>query len=288
MVETATLIVQILNGLSFGFSIALVAIGLSLVFGTLDIVNFAHGEFYMMGAYGILVLIPILGNFWLAAAVAALAVGVIAIVIEKLAIEPLHGRDPLDTLIVTFGMVLIFQQLALEVFGGGTSTIEPPFTGSVSIAGITYPMSRLFVIVGCLVILLGVWYLLERTRLGILIRASAQDLETSRTLGVPADRIFMLTFGISAVLAAVAAAFLAPIRSVYPTMGSSVILDAFIVVIVGGLGSVSGAVIVALFIGLVQALSVLYLPPFSTQIISFVVLIVIMLVKPEGIFGESA
>jgi branched-subunit amino acid ABC-type transport system permease component len=228
------------------------------------------------------------GNFWVAAVVATVAVGVVALGIERLTIKPLQGRDPLHSLIVTFGLVLIFQQVALELFGGDTRNITPPFGGSVSFAGITYPTARLAIILGCVVILAGVWYLLERTRLGILIRASAQDLETARSLGVPADRVFMLTFVISAMLAALAAVFLAPIRAIFPTMGSSVILDAFIVVIIGGLGSVTGAVFAAVFIGLVQALSVLFLPPFYTQVISFAVLIVVMLLKPEGIFGGGS
>ena len=288
MVQIGTLLVQILNGISFGFSIALVAIGLSLVFGAMDVVNFAHGEFYMMGAYGILVLLPIVGNFWIAALIATVIVSIIAVVVERLTIRPLYGRDPLQSLIVSFGLVIIFQQAALEIFGGGTQSIAPPLTGSLSVAGIVYPMSRIAVIIGCLVTLAGVWYLLERTRLGIMIRASAQDLETARSLGVPADRVFMLTFGISAGLAAIAAAFLGPIRAVYPTMGASVILDAFIVVIIGGLGSVPGAVIAALFIGVIQSVSVLYLPAFMTQVSSFVVLIIILLIKPEGLLGGEA
>lgn len=296
MVTADLIVTQIINGLSFGFSIALVAIGLSLVFGSMDIVNFAHGEFFMMGGYGLFFLLPILaglpliGESWAlvyvtAMIIAAAIVALIAIVIEKLTLEPLQGRDPLQSLIVTFGLVLILQQIAFELFGGGIKQVRPMVSGSVSLAGISYPSNRLIAILGALLLLGGVYWILVKTRFGIQIRAAAQDRETARSLGVQADRVFMAAFGLSAILAVFAAAFLVPLRSLYPTVGATVILDAFIVVIIGGLGSITGAVVAALLIGLMQSLTVLFLPPFASQIASFALLIVVLLVRPQGLMG---
>lgn len=286
-VSPGTLLVQFLNGLSIGLSIALIAAGLTLIFGVMDIVNFAHGEFYMIGAYGTIAFIPFVGNFWVGLIGAVILTAVISIILERVTLKPLRGRDPLQSLIVTFGFVLIFQQAALEIFGGSPLEMPTPITGTLSVAGITYPWIRIATIIGAVIILGALFLFLSRTRLGIMMRASAEDLDTARTLGVPADRVFSLSIGISAVLAALAAPFLAPIRGVNPTMGAGVIVPAFIVVIVGGLGSVWGAVAAALIIGLVESMSVLFIPPFLSQVISLGVLIVVLLVRPEGLFGGT-
>ena len=286
-VSANTFIVQLLNGLSIGLSIALIASGLTLIFGVMDIVNFAHGEFYMIGAYGTVALVPIVGNFWVALVGAVIITVGISLLIERLTLKPLRGRDPLQSLIVTFGFVLVFQQLALEIFGGSPLEMPTPITGTLSIAGVTYPWIRIATIVGATIILAALFLFLSRTRLGIMMRASADDLNTARTLGVPADRVFSLSIGISAVLAALAAPFLAPIRGVTPTMGAGVIIPAFIVVIVGGLGSVTGAVVAALIIGMIEAMAVLFIPPFTAQIISLGVLILVLLARPEGLFGGN-
>lgn len=286
-VSAGTVVVQLLNGLSIGLSIALIASGLTLIFGVMDIVNFAHGEFYMIGAYGTIALTPVIGNFWIAVVAAAAFTFVISLLMERLTLKPLRGRDPLQSLIVTFGFVLIFQQLALEIFGGSPLGMPTPIKGTLSVAGITYPWIRIATIIGAVIILGALFLFLSRTRLGIMMRASADDLDTARTLGVPADRVFALSMGISAILAALAAPFLAPIRGVSPTMGAGVIIPAFIVVIVGGLGSVTGAVVAALIIGLVESMSVLFIPPFLSQVISLGVLILVLLVRPEGLFGGN-
>jgi branched-subunit amino acid ABC-type transport system permease component len=284
-VSLTTVLVQLLNGLSIGLSIALIAAGLTLIFGVMDIVNFAHGEFYMVGAYGVIALAPALGSFWLGLLGAVLLTAGIAVVLERITLKPLRDRDPLQSLIVTFGFVLILEQSALELFGGTPLEMPTPISGTVSLFGITYPWIRIATIIGAVIILSGLFVFLNRTRLGIMMRASAEDLDTARTLGVPADRVFSYSMGISAILAALAAPLLAPIRGVAPTMGSGVIVPAFIVVIVGGLGSVQGAVVAALLIGLVEAMSVLYIPPFASQIVSLGVLIVVLLVRPQGLFG---
>lgn len=285
-VSAGEVVVQTLNGISIGLSIALIAAGLTLIFGVMDIVNFAHGEFYMLGAYGTIVAIAYIGNFWVALAVAAVFVALLSVVIERITLKPIRERDPLQSLIVTFGFVLILQQAALEIFGGSPRGMPTPVSGTISIAGLTYPWVRIVTIIGSLLMIGFLFLFLARTRLGVMMRASAQNLDAARTLGVPADKVFSVSFALSAALAAIAAGFLAPIRGVSPTMGTGVILDAFIVVIVGGLGSVFGAVIAALIIGLAQALSVLVLPAFMSQIISLALLIVVLLIKPSGLFGD--
>jgi branched-subunit amino acid ABC-type transport system permease component len=285
-VEATTIVVQLLNGISIGLSIALIAAGLTLIFGVMDIVNFAHGEFYMIGAYGTIAFLPYLGNFWIAVAGAALFTAAFSVGMERVTLKPLRGRDPLQSLIVTFGFVLILQQLALEIFGGSPQEMPTPITGTLQIFGITYPWIRIAMIVGGVIILAALFYFLARTRLGIMMRASAEDLDTARALGVPSDRVFSLSIGISAILAALAAPFLGVVRGVNPTMGAGVIIPAFIVVIVGGLGSVWGAVVAALIIGLIESMTVLVLPPWMSQILALAVLIGVLLVRPEGLFGE--
>lgn len=284
-VEATTILVQFLNGVSIGLSIALIAAGLTLIFGVMDIVNFAHGEFYMIGAYGTIAFLPYIGSFWLAVAAGAVFTAAVAIGMERITLKPLRGRDPLQSLIVTFGFVLIFQQAALEIFGGSPKDMPTPITGTLQVFGITYPWIRLATIVGGVIIIAALFLFLSRTRLGIMMRASAEDLDTARALGVPSDRVFSLSIGISAILAALASPLLGVIRGVNPTMGAGVIVTAFIVVIVGGLGSVRGAVAASLLIGLIESMTVLFIPPWASQILALGVLIVVLLVKPEGLFG---
>jgi branched-chain amino acid transport system permease protein len=285
-VTAGEVLVQTLNGISIGLSLALIAVSLTLIFGVMDIVNFAHGEFYMLGAYGTIVIIGFVGNYWVGLVIAAVLVAIFGAVVEWITLRPIRDRDPLQSLIVTFGFVLVFQQTILEIFGGSPKNMPTPITGTLTFAGITYPWNRIAAMVGALVIIGGLFLFLSRTRLGIMMRASSQDLDAARTLGVPADRVFSISFALSVGLAALAAGFLAPIRGVSPTMGTGVILDAFIVVIVGGLGSVFGAVVAALLIGLTQSLSIIVLPSYMSQIIALLLLIIVLLVKPEGLFGE--
>jgi len=273
--------------------IALIAAGLTLIFGVMDIVNFAHGEFYMLGAYGVVILLPYIAGvigpgigFWIALVLSSILVAIFAIVLERLTLKPIRERDPLQSLIVTFGVVLILQQAVLEIMGGSQRGMPIPVSGTFSAGAVTYPWLRIATIVGGAVVIIALFIFLRQTRLGIMMRASAQDLDTARTLGVDADRVFSASFAISAALAAFAAGFMGAIRGVAPTMGLTVILDAFIVVIVGGLGSVFGAVIAALLIGLTQALSVLWLPNFMDRIIALALLVVVLLIKPEGLFGD--
>lgn len=282
MIET--LLISILNGLSTGLSIALIAVGLTLTFGVLHIINLAHAEFYMIGAYFTIVCIGVIGNYWLALLVASIAVAALSLPIERLTLEPIRDRDSIYSLIITFALLFISHQAAFEIFGGRTQSMEFPVSGSLTMGPVTYPTSRLVIIVAAGLILILVWLFLERTRFGLLIRACAQDIDNARNLGVPADRIYSLTFAFGAFLAAIAAGFLAPLSGVYPTMGLDVLIDAFIVVIIGGLGSIPGAILAALLVGLTRSFSVLVFPSWVAQLTVFALVIVVLLIKPEGIF----
>lgn len=288
MVNTELLIIQILNGISIGLSVALVAMGLTLVFGVLDIVNLAHGEFFMLGGYGIFVLFPdLIGNFFVVVLVSSLAVAAIAIAIEQVTLKPVRDKDPLNTFIITFAWIFILQRVAFEIFGGRVKSIDTPITGSVDLLGISYPTWRLTIIGGALFVTALVYLLLERTRLGILIRASGDNIEMARSLGVSSRLIYISVFAFSAFLAGIAAGFVTPIRSVTPMIGISVLIPAFIAVIIGGLGSVTGTFIAALAVGVLSSVSAIWVPPWTSQIAIFLLLIIVLLIKPEGLMGKT-
>ena len=282
-----SVVTVLLNGLGYGIAIALIAVGLTLIFGIMNIVNFAHGEFYMLGAFGILFLTAEFGSYLLAVILTIFIVAVFGVIIERLTLAPLYNRDPLLTLIVTFGLVLVFQQLALTLWGGNVRRLRATITGTVDLGITTYPLWRFLVIFGAGIILLAVIVFIRQTRWGLLMRATAEDMTTARTLGVRVNRVYMFTFFIGTGLAVIAAAFLAPIRTVNPTMSTSIILDSFIVVILGGLGSVIGAIVAALSIGLIEAFFVGVIPGWANQVVKFSLMIVILLVKPEGLFGTT-
>lgn len=282
-----TLVSVFLNSLGLSVAIALIALGLTLIFGILDIVQFAHGEFYMLAAYSTIVIIGVVGNYWIALLIASVLVAAFGMLLEKLTLEPVRDRDPLQSLIITFGMILVLQQAALTIWGGAPRSMPTPIEGSLSVGPVTYPWVRIALVVGGMAVLAAVILWLRHSRLGLLIRASAQDIDTARSLGVPAPRIYSITFGLGTFMAAIAAGLLGPIRSVNPFMGGEVILDAFIVVIVGGLGSVVGAIIGALVIGFTQGVSFLFLAPWHGRLLAFAFMIVVLLVKPEGIMGDG-
>jgi branched-subunit amino acid ABC-type transport system permease component len=288
MVEVNLIFTQLLNGFSIGLSIALVAMGLTLVFGVLNIVNLAHGEFFMLGGYGIFLLYPsIIGSFTVAVVLSAFIVSLIAILIEQLTLRPIRDRDPINTLIVTFAWIFILEQLAFEFFGGRTKTIEAPLQGSLNLVGISYPIWRLVVIVAGILTSIFIYVLLKRTRIGILIRASGDNLDMTRALGVSSRLIYISVFAFSAFLAVIAAGLVTPIQGVKPTIGISILIPAFIAVIIGGLGSVTGTFIAAVFVGVISSVSAIWLSPWITDITIFLLLIIILLYKPEGIFGHT-
>jgi branched-chain amino acid transport system permease protein len=283
----AVLLPQLLHGLVFGAALGLLALGLTVIFGLLGVMNFAHGELYMLGAYAGIAVIGVTHSFWLALLLAPLLVGVVSAVTEITTLRPIYTREPLYGLILTFGLALVFREGARQVWGGDMRRILPPFTGSTPLLGMTYPNYRLFLLMAASLLLLAIWLFFTRTRAGIVVRAAVQDAEMLDGLGVNVRRVFTLTFAGSGALAALAGLLLAPIFTVYPQMGVEMILLAFIVVILGGMGSMGGSVVAAFVIGVAQSLFSLWMNPQRVAIAIFGIMIVVLIVRPRGFFGRE-
>jgi branched-chain amino acid transport system permease protein len=283
----AVLLPQLLHGLVFGAALGLLALGLTVIFGLLGVMNFAHGELYMLGAYAGIAVIGVTHSFWLALLLAPLLVGVVSAVTEITTLRPIYTREPLYGLILTFGLALVFREGARQIWGGDMRRILPPFTGSTPLLGMTYPNYRLFLLMAASLLLLAIWLFFTRTRAGIVVRAAVQDAEMLDGLGVNVRRVFTLTFAGSGALAALAGLLLAPIFTVYPQMGVEMILLAFIVVILGGMGSMGGSVVAAFVIGVAQSLFSLWMNPQRVAIAIFGIMIVVLIVRPRGFFGRE-
>ena len=283
----ADLFAQALNGLAYGVLLFLLSVGLTLIFGMLDVVNLAHGSFYMLGAYAGLSLIAATGNFWVALLAAPVAVGLIGAVIERSCLRPLYRRGPLDQVLLTFGFIYLFEDLVKWIWGGRIRSIPPPdlFAGSVTVLGATIPSYRLFVIVFGLVMALLLWLLIERTRLGAIIRAGVFDAEMTAGLGINIQRVFTAVFAFGAALGGLSGVIAGPIQSAYPAMGVTILIPALIVVVVGGLGSLKGSLIGSLIIGQAETFGKAWIPD-AAMLIVYVVMAAIMLVRPQGLFGR--
>ena len=283
----AVLLPQLLHGLVFGAALGLLALGLTVIFGLLGVMNFAHGELYMMGAYAGIAVIGLTQSFWVALIAAPLLVGALGAVTEMATLRQVYRREPLYGLILTFGLALVFREGIRQIFGGDMRRILPPLPGSTPMLGMTYPDYRLFLLVVSSALLLGIWLFFTRTRAGLLVRAAVQDAEMLDGLGVDVRRVFTLTFAASGALAALAGLLLAPVFTVYPQMGVEMILLAFIVVILGGMGSMGGSVVAAFVIGVAQSLFSLWLNPQRVAIAIFGIMIVVLIVRPRGFFGRE-
>ena len=281
------LLPQLLHGVVFGAALGLLALGLTVIFGLLGVMNFAHGELYMFGAYAGIAVIALTGSFWVALVAAPFLVAAVGALTEVATLRPLYRREPLHGLIMTFGLALIFREGARQIFGGDMRRILPPIEGSIPLLGMTYPKYRLFLLAISSILLLGIWLFFTRTRAGIVVRAAVQDAEMLDGLGVNVPRVFTLTFAGSAALAATAGLLLAPVFTVYPQMGVEMILLAFIVVILGGMGSLGGSVVAAFVIGIAQSLLTLWMNPQRVAIAIFGIMIVVLVVRPRGFFGRE-
>lgn len=277
-----------LLGLQLGMTLALVAAGLTLIFGMMDVINFAHGALYMLGAYFGVVVAEGLGSFWLALLIAPLIVGLIGAAIEILSLRPLYGRNPLYHILLTFGLAIMVQGLVIQLWGARSRRIPAPelLSGSVSIGPVTYPLYWLFVLVISTVLVVAIWLAIEKSNLGILMRASAHDTEMVDALGIDVAKVFTGVFIFGSILAAVAGVLLGASRSVHPGMGFGVIIEAFVIVVIGGLGSFKGAVYSALLIGLVISYGAL-IAPGLTELFIFMLMATVLIVKPSGLFGAT-
>ncbi|HTK89240.1 MAG TPA: branched-chain amino acid ABC transporter permease [Verrucomicrobiae bacterium] len=284
----ADLFAQALNGLSYGVLLFLLSVGLTLIFGMLDVVNLAHGSFYMLGAYAGLTLIAATGSFWLALAAAPIVVGLVGALIERSCLRPLYRRGPLDQVLLTFGLIYVFEDLVKWMWGGRIRSIPPPeiFSGSVNLLGATIPSYRVFVIVFGFVMALALWLVIERTRVGAIIRAGVFDAEMSAGMGINVSRVFTMVFAFGAALAGMSGVIAGPIQSAYPPMGASILIPGLIVVAVGGLGSLKGSLAGSLLIGQAETFGKAWLPGASMMII-YAVMALILLVRPQGLFGRA-
>jgi len=279
---------QLFTGLALGAIYVLFAIGLSLIFGMLTVVNFAHGAFYMVGAYVGLFLLSLGGNFWLCLIAVPLIVGTIGLVVERFLIRPLYGRGIDYPLLLTFGLSYVMVELVRIAFGKSGYPFDTPeiLQGAVNIGVGYFPLYRLFIIGVAAAVLLGLWLFLERTSFGLIIRAGARDPQIVRVLGVNVSRVWLFVFGIGSGIAALAGLLAAPLQGVIPEMGSTILAEAFVVTVVGGMGSIGGAVIAGLLVGVVVSMTSLFAPEMA-KVSIFVLMAVVLLVRPQGFFGRA-
>ncbi len=276
---------QVLNGFVWGWILALISLGLSLIFGLLQIINIAHGTLYMLGAVFSWYLLQWTGSFWVTLIGAPLLVGLLGMALERTLLRPVE-KNPVMTIIATFALLLIFQQTVLLTFGGSARWIPEPFGFQVSLGQFGYSGYRLVVAGIAVVVLAGVWIFLHKTRAGLWIRAVKQDKEMALALGIPVSTVYTLTFGLGACLAALSGVLAAPIVAVDFRMGIDIIISAFIVVIIGGVGSLKGSVISALLVGELIGIASIFLAPTMAQIVALLVMAVILLFRPQGLFQE--
>ena len=280
---------QVLNGLTLGGIYSLVALGLTLVYGILHVPNFAHGAFYMVGAFVALKLMT--GwevNYWIAMAGAAGVVAVIGALSERVVFRPLRNHPGLHPMIAAIGLLLFLEAGAQALWGADFLRMPTPFSGIIEIGGVTAPVQRLMIIAGAFTLMAVLQLFLTRTVAGSTIVAMAQNRDGASLVGIDANRVAMLTFGISGALAAVAATLYAPINLVYPAMGHLVITKAFVIIILGGMGSVPGAIVGGLIIGFAESFGAYYISTDYKDIISFVLLVVILSLRPQGLFTNGA
>ena len=280
---------QVLNGLTLGGIYGLVALGLTLVYGILHVPNFAHGGFYMIGAFvAFQAMVAWSWGFWAAMLVAAVAVAVLGIVSERLIFHPLRKASPLHPKIASIGLLLFLEAGAQALWGADFQRMPTPYTSIVEMGGITAPAQRLLIIVAAFALMVALHLFLTRTTTGSTIIAMAQNREGASMVGIDANRVSMLTFAISGVLAAVAATLYAPINLVYPAMGHLVITKAFVIIILGGMGSIPGAVLGGLIIGFAESFGAYYISTDYKDIIAFVLLVVILSLRPQGLFAKRS
>ncbi|WP_136660681.1 branched-chain amino acid ABC transporter permease [Nitratireductor sp. XY-223] len=282
------LALQLFTGLALGSVFVLLAVGLSLIFGLLTVVNFAHGAFYMVGAYVGVFLLGLTGNFWISLVFAPILVGTLGLAVERFLVRPLYGRGIDYPLLLTFGLGLVLVELVRILYGleGVPFDTPPLLRGAVDIGIGYFPLYRLFLIAVTALLVLALWLFIERTSYGLIIRAGARDPEIVRVLGVDISRVWLIVFAIGTGVAGLAGILSAPMRSVIPDMGSTVLVEAFVVTVVGGMGSLIGAVVAGLLVGVVVAFTSLFWPDFS-DLSMFVLMAAVLLIRPQGLFGQK-
>lgn len=279
---------QVVNGLSIGVAVVLMALGLTIIFGLLDVINMAHGEFYAIGAYAALALIGMGLPFWWALALTPLLMAALGYATERALIQRVfHSKDRHTlTLLLTFGIAIILEDILKIVFGANPMRIEQPISGATEMFGLFFPNYRLFLMAVGAAVIAVVWAVVFRTRLGAMVRAAAYDRHMAASLGVPVSVVYAGTFAFGVALAGLSGVLLAPIYSVFPTMGRDFVLIAFSVVIIGGMGSIKGAVIAGLLLTQVQSISSLYTSPVWSDPLLFGIMVLVLMWRPHGLFGR--
>jgi len=281
---------QLLLGLINGSFYALLSLGLAVIFGMLNIINFTHGAQYMMGAFCAYLLLQYLGiNYWAALVIVPIGIGVFGILIERLFLQHVSKLDHLYGLILTFGLALIIEGLFRNYYGSSGQPYQVPeaLQGGRNLGFMFLPNYRAWVIAFSLVICLSTWFAIERTRLGSYLRAATENPTLVRAFGINVPRMVTLTYGFGVGLAALAGVMAAPIYNVSPQMGSDLIIVVFAVVVIGGMGSIMGAIITGFVLGIVEGLTKVFFPEASNTVI-FVIMVIVLLVRPAGMFGRTA
>jgi branched-chain amino acid transport system permease protein len=281
-------LLQLFTGLALGSIYVLVALGLSLIFGLLTIVNFAHGQFFMLGAYVGAFALGFTGNFWLSLVAVPLIVGGVGMAVERVLVRPLYGRGIDYPLLLTYGVGLVILDI-VRIFAGtqGVPFATPELlSGAVNLGFFFFPKYRLFLILVTALILVALWIFLERTPYGLIIRAGARDQEIVQILGVDVGRVWLIVFGIGVAIAGLAGVLSAPIRGVFPEMGVPVLVEAFVVTVVGGMGSLPGAVIAGVLVGIVSSFTAFYFPQMAT-LSMFLLMALVLVFRPRGRFGRA-
>jgi branched-chain amino acid transport system permease protein len=283
-------LIQVLNGVQYGLLLFLVASGLTLVFGIMGVINLAHGSFYMVGAYLAFSLAQAIGNFWLALVLALPLAMLLGLVLEAVLFRPLYGRDHLYQVLLTYGLILVLEESRSLLFGDDVHGVKIPsfLDFSVPLAGaLTYPVYRFFMSAACLVLAAGMYFVIQRTRLGMAIRAGAANREMVQSLGIDVGLLFRVVFAAGVTLAAFAGMIAAPVASVFPGMGNQILIISFVVVVIGGIGSIKGAFVASLLIGLVDTFGQVLAPQIAGMTV-YLMMAVILLWRPAGLFGKSA
>ena len=285
--DLATFLVQCLNALQYGLLLFLIASGLTLIFGVMGVINLAHGSFYMIGAYMAYALVPVLGGSFIATLAAGLVLAVVlGYVLEWVFFSFLYEREHLQQVLMTYGLILVFEQLRSLAVGDDVHGVQAPawLAGSVPLGDVmTYPVYRLFISGVCLALAAAMFFVLNRTRLGMRISAGATNREMVQSLGIDIKFLYRLVFAAGVALAVLAGMVAAPVSSVYPGMGNQVLIICFVVVVIGGIGSIRGALVAALLIGVVDTFGKVIFPQ-AAGVLVYVMMALILLWKPDGLF----
>ncbi len=286
--DLATFLIQILNGIQYGLLLFLVASGLTLIFGIMGIINLAHGSFYMIGAYLAFSLTELTGQLWLALLLGIPLSVLIGLLLEALLMKRLYERDHLYQVLLTYGLILMLEETRSLVFGDDVHGVPVPALFDFSIplsATLSYPAYRLLISGVCLLVALALAFVVQRTRLGMMIRAGASNREMVQSLGIDIKLLYGVVFALGVALAAFAGMIAAPVSSVFPGMGNQVLIISFVVVVIGGLGSIRGAMLGALLIGLADTFGKVLLPEIAGMSV-YLVMAIVLLLRPAGLFGR--